>query len=244
MGNTVSNFYDEFAEHQLRDIRYPNPRLRAIRRRLRPLIAERRPRAALDIGCGIGVTTGWIARSVPRVVGVDIAPRQVEIAASLFDRPEFHVCELPRDVPPGGPFELVTLLDVMEHFERDSRAAVVRRIGEVITDDGVIALNLPSRLYALEVDADDRQIIDESVDLAEIVALTASLGMEPLLVDRYGIDSPNQYVFCAFSRVYEIRRPTPGSELGRRAKVDDLIETIALRIRGRKRIAQARRSLS
>jgi SAM-dependent methyltransferase len=240
MGNAVSDFYDEFAEHQLRDVRYPNPRLRAIRRRLRPLLAQRRPKTALDIGCGIGVTTAWIARTVPRVTGVDIAPRQIEIAAALFERPEFHVCELPRDVPPGGPFDLVTLLDVMEHFERDLRADVIRRIGDVITEDAVIAVNIPSRLYALEVDADDRQIIDESVDVSEIVALTASLGMEPLLVDRYGIDSPNQYVFCAFSRTYEIRRPSPGSELGARAKVDDLVETIALRVRARKGIGRDR----
>jgi len=239
MGRRVSDFYDEFADEQIGDLINPNPRLRAIRNRLRPVL-DLRPRSALDIGCGIGATTDWLARSVPRVVGIDISPRHIKIASTLFDRPEFIVCELPSDTPPAGPFELVTLFDVIEHFEPAFRAPVFARIGDVIADDGVIAINIPSRLYALEVQEQDRQIIDEAVGVDELVGLAASLGMEPLSVDRYGIDSPNQYAFCTFSRAYEVRTPAPGSEMGRRERFAIAVESLQRRLRARRQIERIR----
>jgi SAM-dependent methyltransferase len=239
MGSDVSDFYDDFADQQVGDLLHPNPRLLAIRKRLRPVL-ERRPRAALDIGCGIGVTTDWLATAVPRVVGIDISPRHVAIASALYDRPDFAVCELPGDAPPPGPYGLVTLLDVLEHFAPNQRADVFRRIGEVVADDGVIAVNVPSKLYALEVEESDRQIIDEALGTDEIVGLAAGLGMEPLSVDRYGIDSPNQYVFCTFSRAYEIRRPLPGSEIDARGRVEIAVESLRHRVRARRQIPRIR----
>jgi SAM-dependent methyltransferase len=239
MDRGVSDFYDEFADQQIGDLLNPNPRLRAIRDRLRPVL-DLRPRAALDIGCGIGATTDWLARFVPRVVGIDISPRHVKIASALFDRPEFIVCQLPSDIPPAGPFELVTLFDVIEHFEPAALAPVFARIGDVIADDGVIAINIPSRLYALEVREQDRQIIDEAVGVDELVGLAAALGMEPLSVDRYGIDSPNQYAFCTFSRAYEVRTPAGGSEIGRRERFAIAVESLQMRLRARGQIDRIR----
>ena len=99
----VTGFYDEFVDYQLSYLTTPNPRLRLVREHLSPLIEEREPHSALDVGCGIGLIAGWLAKRIPQVVGVDLSPRAVEAAKELYPELEFHVCAPPGDPLPGGP---------------------------------------------------------------------------------------------------------------------------------------------
>jgi SAM-dependent methyltransferase len=203
----VTGFYDEFVDYQLTYLTVPNRRLQKVQGHLLPLLDERAPQSALDVGCGIGLMAGWLADRIPRVVGVDISPRSIETAKQLQPRLEFAVCALPEDALPPGPFELITLIDVVEHFPRDALSAVFTRINDAASEGAVVAVNLPSKLFALRRDPDRDQIIDEAVGLDEVIAAAASIGMEPLLVARYGCESANQYAFCAFSRVYDVATP-------------------------------------
>ena len=84
------------------------------------------------------------------------------------------------------------------------RARLFTHIGERTTDAAVVAVNVPSRLCALSRPAALSQIIDDPVGADEVVALAASAGFEPLVVERYGVETPNQYVSCAFSRTYPV----------------------------------------
>ncbi len=236
LSGAVSDYYDTFADYQLRYLILPNPRFRAIRDRLRPLMT-RQPKSALDIGCGIGVMTDWLAQSVDRVSGIDISPRNIRIACALSTRPRFSVCAIPDDPLPTGPFDLITLFDVLEHLEPRLRVQLFSQIGEVIAAEGIVAVNLPSRLYALDVPSELQQIVDEAVGADEIVALAATIGMEPLVVERYGIEVHNQYVFCAFSRTYSTAGPI---EVNWRSKIQDRIAYYRSRRRHGNKIAQLR----
>jgi len=115
---------------------------------------------------------------------------------------------------PDGPFDLVTFIDVLEHLPRNQLGLVFERVQEVAAETAVIAVNLPSRLFAQKDDI-ERQIIDEDVPVNEIVAAAAAIGMEPLTISRYGAEFANQYVFCAFSRFYDVETPVQ-SALGDR----------------------------
>jgi SAM-dependent methyltransferase len=205
--NDVTGFYDEFVDYQLTYLTTPNPRLRRVREQLLPLVEEREPQSALDVGCGIGLIAGWLAQRVPRVVGVDLSSRAVETAKKLHPALEFHVCTPPRDPLPAGRFDLITLIDVVEHFPRQELSALFARVDEVVADEAVVAVNLPSRLFALSRRSDQDQIIDEALGVDEVVAAAAAIEMEPLVVTRYGCESTNQYVFCAFSRTYDVATP-------------------------------------
>jgi trans-aconitate methyltransferase len=205
----VRDFYDEFVDYQLRYLTTPNPRFLEIRKRLGPVIDRRRPASALDIGCGIGVQTAWLASRVPHVAGVDIAPRNIRVASRLYEHISFAVCTLPGQALPEGPFELVTAFDVLEHLNGGDRAATFVRIADVLADDGVLAVNIPSRLFALRNPPETQQIIDEAVGLDELVAPAAAVGLELLSLDRYGVDAVNQYVFLVFGRSYDVESP-PG----------------------------------
>lgn len=206
---TVPDFYDEFVDYELGYLRHPNRRHRRVREYLAPLM-ERHPRSALDVGCGIGLMSGWLAARVPRVVGVDVSPRSIEICRQLHPEAEFHVCAVPRDPLPEGPFDLITFIDVLEHLPRDELKPVFEQAGRVASEEAVIAVNLPSRLFAQQ-EGFERQIIDESVPADEIVAAAAVIGMEPLTIARYGADYENQYAFFAFSRYYDVKTPLRSS---------------------------------
>lgn len=201
----VSDFYDDFVDYELAYLRHPNRRHRRVREHLRPLL-HRNPKAALDVGCGIGLMSAWLARNVPRVVGVDVSPRSIEVCRQLNPSGEFRVCALPHERLPPGPFDLITFVDVLEHLQPSQLGPVFERVREVIAEDGVVAINLPSRLFAQKEDI-QRQIIDEAVPVDEIVAAAAAIGMEPLTLSRYGVATANQYVFCAFSRSYDVETP-------------------------------------
>jgi SAM-dependent methyltransferase len=205
--NDVSGFYDEFVDYQLSYLTSPNPRLRRVREHLSPLVEEREPQSALDVGCGIGLIAGWLAKRIPRVVGVDLSPRAVETAQRLHPELEFRVCAPPGDPLPAGPFDLITLIDVVEHFPAVELSALFERVGEVATEKAVVAVNLPSKLFALDRRSDQDQIIDEALGVDEVVAAAAAIELEPLLVTRYGCESSNQYAFCAFSRTYDVATP-------------------------------------
>jgi len=221
----VASFYDDFVDYSLVYLRTPNRRLRRVHEHLRPLLA-RGPRSALDVGCGLGITTGWLAARVPRVVGVDISQRAVRVARQLHPRASFEVCALPGDELPPGPFDLVTLVDSVEHVPRDDLRAAFERISGVPAEDGVLALNLPSRLFALR--NDDPQVVDEAVGIDLLVSLAADvLGMEPLVVSRYGVEYASQYVFCAFARSYDVTSRTARRPLD---AVKDLLWQARLRL--------------
>ena len=204
----VADYYDKFSDYELRYLAYPNRRLRRVHEHLRPLLS-RGPASALDVGCGIGITSAWLAKRIPHVIGVDISPRSIEIARKLHGRPKFFVAGLPDDPLPGGPYDLITLVDVVEHFRPGQLAEVFRRIGDVASLHAVVAVNAPSKLFALRVNVEGGQIIDEAIGVDEIVTAAAALGMEPLIVSRYGVDSMNQYVFCAFSDNYNLSSSVP-----------------------------------
>ncbi len=139
-----------------------------------------------------------------------MSPRSIEVCRQLHPNGDFRVCALPDESLPEGPFDLITFVDVLEHLPRNQLRLVFERVGEVAAGDGVVAINIPSRLFAQREDV-ERQIIDEAVPVDEIVAAAATIGMEPLTVARYGVANANQYVFCAFWRSYDVETPLRNS---------------------------------
>jgi hypothetical protein len=182
--------------------------------------------------------TDWLARSVDPVVGVDVSPRNIRIAKALYEKPDFAVCNLPASSLPPGPFALITLLDVLEHFPTRVRGDVFSRIGEVATDETVVAVNIPSRLFALGVPDERKQVIDEAIGADEVVALARTIGMEPLSLERYGVATANQYVFCAFSRTYDTAGGVPEDWPARLA---DEFAFLRNRLRYRKQLERLQR---
>ena len=108
-------FYDRFARKLLADYASGNPRTeQAILFAISMLPGDRIE--VLDIGCGIGWSTSEIASNHPdaRVRGVDLSPRLVATARSLFGgepRTRFEVCDFIEDKI-EDEVDAIVLLDV------------------------------------------------------------------------------------------------------------------------------------
>ncbi|MGD9696732.1 MAG: class I SAM-dependent methyltransferase [Thermoleophilia bacterium] len=101
----------------------------------------------LDVGCGTGFLLEQLAARGYSGVGVDLSPESVELARARLaelavgDRLRAEVGSAYE--PPEGPFDLITLTDVLEHLE-DPRASL-RAAADRLAPGGLIVVNTPNR---------------------------------------------------------------------------------------------------
>lgn len=104
----------------------------------------------LELGSGAGRLTGYLIAIGGRVSGMDISPAMVTYCRGRYPEGTFNEGDL-RAVTtiPSGPFDVVVapfnVLDVLTDLER---AAVLDRILDVLTDDGLLILSTHNRAYA------------------------------------------------------------------------------------------------
>lgn len=92
----------------------------------------------LDYGCGTGKMLELLAE-FGTAHGADVSPEALEFCRS---RGLSNLSLISRDGPPQGPFDLITLLDVIEHVEDDAR--LVRSLCERLTPGGILLITAPA----------------------------------------------------------------------------------------------------
>jgi len=95
----------------------------------------------LDIGCGTGLTMMGLKR-FGAVVGLDSSPKAVGYARSRGA--QVYQGTLPNDLPPAWQekFDLITLLDVLEHIEDDVQA--LASIHRMLKKGGLLICTVPA----------------------------------------------------------------------------------------------------
>lgn len=86
----------------------------------------------LEIGCGEGHQTRWLARVSERQYALDVSARAVERARQRVPKAQFHIGDVFTQswTPPGGRFDLVTACDVLYYLSDPAATlAQMRRIG-------------------------------------------------------------------------------------------------------------------
>lgn len=103
---------------------------------------EAHPHATvLDLGCGAGTNLRFLER-YGRVSGADPAPKALEYCRQRFDGPLAEVW-LPDKLPYNEKsFDLVVMLDVLEHVEDDVGA--LQRVLRLLTPGGTLLLTVPA----------------------------------------------------------------------------------------------------
>lgn len=95
---------------------------------------------ALDLACGAGLASVWLARRGMEVWGVDVSPTAIDQArdlsarSSVGDRCRFDVVDLDSGLPAGPPVDVVVC-----HRFRDRR--LDRPIIERLAPDGLLAIS-------------------------------------------------------------------------------------------------------
>jgi SAM-dependent methyltransferase len=129
---------------------YDNPRvLREFGIVLDVLQAQVPSGAVLDLGCGSGWTSLFLARAGYQVVGADISERMIEIArerAALEETPAaFHVADMEELDLEKRDFDAVLFFDALHHCP--GYAQVLRRAWEHLRPGGRLLLFEPSWLH-------------------------------------------------------------------------------------------------
>ena len=99
------------------------------------------PCRVLDVGCGTGTHSLWLAEQGHDVLGVDLSPLAIQRAqakaAGRSGRCRFDVLDILANAPPTGAFEFVFDRGCFHVFdEHDERARFAARVAECLTAQG------------------------------------------------------------------------------------------------------------
>ena len=137
--------YRSFAElHEHRHWWFVGRR-RIITSLLEATLEDRRDLRILDIGCGTG---GMIPVLSPfgRVTGIDPSDAAIRYSRERYgSQADFLRVDFPRETPPGGGHDLVTLFDVLEHLEDDAEA--LREAAGLLREGGRMVLTVPAHRF-------------------------------------------------------------------------------------------------
>lgn len=95
----------------------------------------------LDAGCGAGAMIGELTR-FGVVTGMDSSPKALEYSRAVFPDQVFFLGDVPGDLPREERFDVVTLLDVVEHIPDD--IAALRGIRESLRPGGLLVCTVPA----------------------------------------------------------------------------------------------------
>jgi SAM-dependent methyltransferase len=115
---------------------------------VRSLVAQRRPRRLLDVGCGTGVYLVHAAAASPQLtgLGIDLDAGVVDLArarlaeAGLAERFEVRHADVRSAELPAASFDLVLLFQNVYYFATDERPDLLRRLRGLLAPGGALVL--------------------------------------------------------------------------------------------------------
>jgi SAM-dependent methyltransferase len=111
----------------------------AIVRAVRSLRRGHPPARILDVGCGDGVHFGALA-GFGTVEGIEADAATLDPAGPWRDR--IHVTPFAAPLPVAGPFDLILLLDVIEHLDDPVAALTLAR--SLLAPGGAVLVTVPA----------------------------------------------------------------------------------------------------
>lgn len=105
----------------------------------------------LEVGCGAGRCTGWLALHFDRVVGLDVAPSMIREARRLVTAPNVTFTLGDGETLPDGPWGLIFSTQVFQHVPRKVLPGLFHEMARVLDGRAVVHIPLPTK----EQDRDD-----------------------------------------------------------------------------------------
>ncbi|MEJ5258002.1 MAG: methyltransferase domain-containing protein [Fervidobacterium sp.] len=192
----IKDYYDNFLERLKYDHIRENPRHSRVKDTLSKLV---RPYIkVLDIGCGTGITSYFMASKGAIVTAIDLSDKLIEFAKqnSYHSNITYIVADATKLELNRSDFDLITIVDSMEHIPQNIVNDLFKVIKNHSNSSTVIYLNIPDARYQtfLRNNYPDRlQIVDETYYLDFLFKKFGEIGFEPIYVNIYGLDVPYQY---------------------------------------------------
>ncbi len=203
--NEISDFYDEYVQRQIKT--GANERLISLYKRLLNggLNADSR---VLELGCGVGIFTKLLAKKVKNgiIEAVDLSEKSVAVAKNeLKDRNNIHfdVADVVKYQPKNSDFDMITLMDVIEHIPLEHHAELFANLAKIATEKTNILINIPNPQYigyARINHPESLQVIDQEVELFTLMQHLEESGLELIYFEKYGIWEQDDYHFMVIRK--------------------------------------------
>ena len=102
------------------------------------VLAQRRYRRALEVGCSIGVFTAMLTPQCDELLAVDVSEAALTVARQRlagFPNVRLELRSMPEETP-QGPFDLVVASEVMYYWPEDVMLWALGRFEEVLAPGG------------------------------------------------------------------------------------------------------------
>ena len=253
--DAIRSFYDAFTQKLVRDYIQGNVRQSRAFELVRSAIGPD-TRTILDVGCGIGASSASYVEGTSGVSvhGVDISPNNIRVATALFRGPNLRFSVSDMTSPPAGErYDLIALVDMHEHIPRAAWPAFHETLARSLGDRGTLVMTTPSPLHQDHLRTSKPaglQVVDETLELADITALGRTLDATVIRYEWIGIWHSNDYVHTVISRAPRFdpipRRARWVSPVRSRVTVnraEDLVRRLAARVDRGRRARHVRRAL-
>ncbi|MFW6154065.1 MAG: class I SAM-dependent methyltransferase [Planctomycetota bacterium] len=152
------------------------------------LLALRSGQTLLEVGCGTGKSTAWLAEQVApgRVTAIDFAPEMIARARAKGIDADFACADVCRDDLGRDRYDAILCFHSFPHFRH--QPAALRRFARALKSDGrliVMHLRGSSSLNHFHAGLDGPVSVDRLPVGDEWQPLLAGAGLEPVtLIDR------------------------------------------------------------
>jgi len=137
---------DTMASQYLEGTQWTQLRLAALHVLVEPAAGDR----IIDLGCAAGALTHYLSGFGAIVAGVDLEPRAIAKARSLFPELEFMQADV-AELPFGeDSFDKAVAGDLVEHLDDATLRAMLGELQRVLVPGGSLSIYTPNPLHVIE----------------------------------------------------------------------------------------------
>ncbi len=203
VSENIKGYYDGASIEKIRDFVYGNERVEKVWKTIRSHVNN--PSAILEIGCGIGAMCDRIIQTWPqaKVIGIDISDKSIDVASQLFQSQKCKFYnKLPATEDNKKKFDLILLIDVMEHVEKQQRPELIEFIENNLSENGMLFLAFPTP-HMLDINRKNfperLQPIEEDIFIADLQKISEGIKKPLVLYKEVFVWEKSDYAHAVFS---------------------------------------------
>lgn len=130
----------------------------------------------LDLGCGIGSFTKYVADKGYMVEGIDFSKNMISIAKEKIENANFYEMDI-NDLKTNKKYDGIMSINSIIHIEKKEIKKVLKSIYNILEDDGVFFL-------IIQEGVEEKYVIDPlDEDVSEFVSFYIEKEIEDIFVD-------------------------------------------------------------
>jgi 2-polyprenyl-3-methyl-5-hydroxy-6-metoxy-1,4-benzoquinol methylase len=203
VSKSIKDYYDKASIHKIRDFVFGNDRVDAAWKTIITYVDN--PGNILEIGCGIGAMCNRLNLRWPNAIikGIDISEKSIDVAKNLFESANCKFfTSLPEEFDNKKKFDLILLIDVIEHVEKSQRMELLSFIENNLSENGMLLLAFPTP-YILDINRkffpERLQPVEENVSIADLEKIAHVINKPLVLYKEIFVWERRDYAHAIFS---------------------------------------------